>query len=150
MRTLPWQNEFDGAFCLGNSFGYCRDEGNLAFLQAIARSLRSGGRFVLDTSYVAETLLPILREREWYPVGDMLVLSDRRYDPEDSRLHVEYTFIRDGQSHKQAMSARIHSYREIRQLLQQAGFAEVVGFGGLAKEPFRLGAKRLLMTAMKR
>ena len=30
MRDLPWQARFDGAFCVGNSFGYLDDEGNEA------------------------------------------------------------------------------------------------------------------------
>src|SRR5262249_53622725 len=39
MRDLPWSNEFDGAFCCGNSFGYLDDEGNAAFLKAVSRAL---------------------------------------------------------------------------------------------------------------
>src|SRR6266702_2077566 len=40
MDDLPWQNEFDGAFCFGNSFGYLDDAGNSRFLKAVARALK--------------------------------------------------------------------------------------------------------------
>src|SRR5215203_4752913 len=45
MRDLPWPGGFDGAFCLGNSFGYMDDEGNAEFLRAVRAALRPGGRF---------------------------------------------------------------------------------------------------------
>ena len=45
MRDLPWPARFDGAFCLGNSFGYLDDEGNEAFLHAVAAAdMRSSWR----------------------------------------------------------------------------------------------------------
>src|SRR5262245_9488342 len=28
MRDIPWRDEFDGAYCFGNCFGYDDDEGN--------------------------------------------------------------------------------------------------------------------------
>ena len=33
MRDLPWPGRFDGAFCVGDSFGYLDDAGNAAFFQ---------------------------------------------------------------------------------------------------------------------
>jgi len=55
----------DGAFSLGNSFGYYDDTGNEAFVAAVARALKPGARFLLDTSYLVEGLLPVLQERAW-------------------------------------------------------------------------------------
>src|SRR5262249_19159540 len=69
MRDLPWSGAFDGAFCFGNSFGYYDEEGNADFLKAVARTLKPGARFLLDTSYLTEGLLPNLQERAWYPSG---------------------------------------------------------------------------------
>ncbi len=149
MRDLPWPAAFQGAFSLGNSFGYLDDEGNAAFLKSVANALKPGARFVLETGYVAETLLPILQERGWYPIGDMLILSNRRYDPVEGRLHVEYTHIRNGQTDRRTMSARIHTCREIFRLLEGAGFSDLQAYGSIAKEPFRLGSNRLLMVATK-
>ena len=150
MRDLPWPESFDGAYTLGNSFGYLNDDGNAKFLKAVAAAIKPGARFVLETGYVMETLLPVLQERSWYPLGDMLMLSQRRYDPADSRLHVEYTLIRGSQTEKRSMSARIYCYREIVSLLTWAGFTQIHGYGSLAKDPFRLGSGRALMIATKR
>ncbi len=103
MRDLPWPEAFDGAYSFGNSFGYLDDDGNAAFLEAVAKALKPGARFVLDTGYVAETLLPVLQERAWYPLGDMVMLAQRRYDPVEGRLHVEYIHVRDGAMDKRSM-----------------------------------------------
>ena len=63
MRDLPWPARFDGAFCLGNSFGYLDDEGNASFLRAVAAALKPGARFVLETPMVLENLLGHLKDR---------------------------------------------------------------------------------------
>ncbi len=131
MRDLPWPERFDGAFCLGNSFGYLDDRGNADFLKAVARALKSGARFVLETGYVLETLLPNLQARTWYPMGDMLMLADRRYDHTDGRLYVEYTWVCEGKVDKRSMSARLYTYREIFGLLEDARFTDLKGYSSL-------------------
>jgi SAM-dependent methyltransferase len=149
MRDLPWQDTFDGAFSLGNSFGYLDDAGNAAFLRAVARALRPGARFVLDTGYLTEGLLPVLQERVWYETGNILFLAARRYDPADGRLYVEYTTVRDGQVEKWPLSARLHTYREVRRLFEEAGFTDLVGYGSLDQEPFQFGSRRLLLVGTR-
>jgi SAM-dependent methyltransferase len=150
MRDLPWPGRFDGAFSFGNSFGYLDDEGNAEFLNSVARTLKPGARYVLETGYVAECLLPVLQARAWYRVGDILMLADRRYDHVEGRLHVDYTLIRDGKVVTRPMSARLYTYREILRLLDEAGFGDVRGYGSLAREPFKLGSSNLLLTARKK
>ena len=149
MRDLPWPGAFDGAYCLGNSFGYLDDEGHAAFLRSVADAIRPGAGFVLETGYLVETVLPTLQERGWYPDGDGYTLSARRYDPETGRLHVAYTFIHDGRSETRATSARLHSVREVVGMLRAAGFAEVETYGSIGREPFRMGSARLVAVARK-
>jgi SAM-dependent methyltransferase len=149
MRDLPWPAAFDGAFCLGNSFAYYDDAGNEAFVAAVARALKPGARFLLDTGYLVEGLLPVLQERAWYPWGDAITLAERRYDPAEGRLHVEYTVIRDGKLEKFPMSARLYTYRELRRLFEAAGFTDLQGYGSLAGEPFRFGSRQLLLVGTR-
>ena len=149
MRDLPWPDAFDGACCLGNSFGYLDGDDNAAFLRAVASALRPGARFVLETGYLAETLFPIFQERSWYPDGDGYTLSSRRYDPAEGRLHVAFTFIRDGRTETRTMSARVHTAREVVALLTDAGFTGVETYSSCARDPFRLGSQRLLAVATR-
>jgi SAM-dependent methyltransferase len=122
MRDLPWRARFDGAFCVGNSFGYLDDEGNAAFLRAVARALKPGARFVLETPMVLENLLGHLQDRAWWKVGDVHLLVVNRYDHTRERLDIEYTFVSEGRFDVRCGSHRAYSYRELFELIQAAGF----------------------------
>jgi SAM-dependent methyltransferase len=125
MRDLPWPARFDGAFCAGNSFGYLDDDGNAAFLRAVAAALKPGGRFVLDTPMVLEQLLGHLQDRPWWKVGDVHLLVKNDYDHTRSRLEIEYTFMRNGRLEVRRGSHRAYRYAELLDLLRQSGFDEV-------------------------
>jgi 2-polyprenyl-3-methyl-5-hydroxy-6-metoxy-1,4-benzoquinol methylase len=122
MRDLPWRARFDGAFCVGNSFGYLDDEGNAAFLRAVAAALKPGARFVLETPMILENLLGHLQDRPWWKVGDVYLLVVNQYDHTRERLDIEYTFVSNGRVEVRRGSHRAYSYRELVALIQAAGF----------------------------
>jgi SAM-dependent methyltransferase len=123
MRNLPWEGRFDGAFCVGNSFGYLDDEGNAAFLRAVRAALKLGGRFILETPMVLENLLNHLDPRPWWKAGDMYLLVENDYDPARTRLDIEYTFVSNGRVEVRRGSHRAYTYRELVELLMASGFA---------------------------
>jgi SAM-dependent methyltransferase len=147
MRDLPWAGRFDGVFCFGSSFGFLDDKGNLDFLRAVARTMKVRRRFVLDASKVSEIVLPRFQKREETQIGDILFLEENRYDPTDGRMITEYTFVRDDKVEKRTGSERIYTYREVCQLLQDAGLAVTATYGSLNQEPFSLGSQRLYIVA---
>ena len=149
MRRMDWVEEFDGAFCMGGSFGYFDDAGHASFLKSVSRALKPGGRFVLDASRVVEVVLPVAREREWVRVGDILFLEENRWDHAHGRMETEYTFVRNGKEEKKTSSDRIYTYREICRLLDEAGFAGAEAYSSFDLEPFKLGSSRLFLIARK-
>lgn len=150
MRELPWQGEFDGAFCFWGSFGYFDDNGNADFLRAVCGVLKAGARLLLDT-HVTETLLPkLFHERGWKQVGDTIVLEDREYDHVLGRTNTEWILLRDGEVFKKSTSIRLYSYRELCTLLKHNGFADFEGYGSLNSDAFKLGSPRLYLVATKR
>lgn len=148
MRDLPWQAEFDAAFCFWWSFGFFDDESNAAFLKAVSRALKPGGRFLVDT-HIAETVLPGFQERGWTRVGETLVLEERRYDHAQSRLNLEWTLVQDGKMTTNPSSFRIYTYRELCQLLHEAGFTDFEGYDKFSQAPFQLGSRMLALVATK-
>lgn len=122
MRDLPWRGTFDGAFCVGNSFGYLDDEGNAAFLRAARAALKPGARLVLETPMVLENLLGHLQDRPWWKVGDVYLLVVNRYDQTSGRLDIEYTFVSNGHVDVRRGSHRAYSFRDLVQLIEAAGF----------------------------
>jgi SAM-dependent methyltransferase len=147
MRDLPWRGEFDAAVCFGNSFGYLDDDGNAAFLAAVRRTLRPGARFVLEYPMVLEARLPRFQERNWARVGDIFFLEDEAYDPATGRVVTEYTFVRNGDVVKRRASHRSYTYRQVRALLEGAGFAQVEAYGSLAGEPYGWKSETLVLVA---
>ncbi|MBU6450132.1 MAG: class I SAM-dependent methyltransferase [Cyanobacteria bacterium REEB67] len=149
MLQLALHKKFDGAFCLGNSFGYFDRPGTKRFLQVVADHLKPGARFVLDSSMVAETFLVNGGEREWVRVGEMLMLVENKYDLADSRVDSEYIFIENGKSEARTATHWIYTTGELCKMLEEAGFGDFELFGSTDGEPFALGSERLLLMACK-
>ncbi len=148
MRKIPWRARFHGAFCWWGSFGYFDEAGNLAFLKSVLRSLRPGGRFLLD-GHCAETIFPFFDSRQWVQEGETTALLDNHYDPGTGRVEMEWTFLKGGRKSRRRSSIRIYTLKELSELAWEAGFSEVHAFGGLSGEPFELGSGRLLLLAEK-
>jgi SAM-dependent methyltransferase len=150
MRDLPWESEFDRAFCFGNSFGYLDDEGNAEFLTALSQTLKDGARLVLDVPAIAECLLPNLRPHRTMEIAGINVEIETRYDAEQRRMFNDFTFTRNGQTEKRPSSQRIYTYQELLDLLAASGFAFSKAFGSTDDAPFEAGSQRLLLVATKR
>lgn len=150
MQDLPWYQEFDGAYCFGNSFGYLDDDGKAAFVKAMARALKPRARFVIETGIVAESVLPALKDNFWYRFGDIFFLVRNSYDHVHSRLDMDMTFVRGGQVDNRPISQRVYAYRELCSLLAAAGFGDIEGHASMEREPYRLGAHNLYLVATKR
>lgn len=150
MSDLPWTHAFDGAYAMGNSFGYTDDEHDARFLRAVAVALKPGARFVLDYPVVAEALLPVYQERIWLPFGDMLFLRQGRYNHVAGRIEMEYTVVHNGKVEKKPWSQRVYTYREVCGMLGDSGFVDMQAYAGTTPEPFKLGARGLVLVATKR
>jgi SAM-dependent methyltransferase len=148
MRDLPWEGRFDGAFCYWGSFGYFDDAGNEAFVGAVARALKPGARFLVDTHCV-ESLLPKFQPRGWFEQGGSLVLEEREYDIDEGRVRSTWRMIRDGASMTRTISIRLYTFRELCELFHRAGFAAVEGFDTTSGKPFAFGSSRLTLVATK-
>jgi len=150
MRGIAWQDAFDGAFCFGNAFGYDDDAGNAAFLKGLVRALKPGARFVLDYPMVLEARLPKFQERNWFQLGDIYFIEDEHYDPVQGRIVTEYTLLRNSTETKRPACHRTYTYRQVCELLADAGFADVQTYGTMNEEPFRLGSDCLYLVGTKK
>jgi SAM-dependent methyltransferase len=150
MRYLPWSESFDGAFCMGNSFGYFSHEDTLAFLESVSKSLKVGGLFILDTSLVAESLMFNLLEHDWEQVEDIYLLLEHHYDAETSCLQTEYLFMQDGHFETRTSWHQIYTVAEVKRLLERAGLFTRELYGSLLRDPFLLGSSHLLLIAEKK
>lgn len=149
MRELPWKSCFDAAFCWGNSFGYFDHESCLRFLKGVARALKPGGRFILDTGLVAESILPNLQRERTLEIGDIGFASRNVYDPVEGRLDITYTFTRGEEREVKATHQWVHSAAEVRRMLRQCGLEPLEAFGDVDGSDYALGSPRLILLARR-
>ncbi|MFQ5930659.1 MAG: class I SAM-dependent methyltransferase [Acidobacteriota bacterium] len=149
MRHLPWESEFDGAFCFGNSFGYLDHSGMSAFVAAVSRALKPDGRFLLQTNMAAESILPRLEGRPWWQVDDILMLIDNRYQIRESRMDTKYTFLCGGKRESRKSSHWIYTVGEIQRMLQETNLQTTALYGSLDLQPFEIGSSSLYLLAKK-
>ena len=149
MRDLPWDSVFDAAYCAGSSFGYLGDEGDAAFVSAVARTLTPGGRFFADFK-AAESVLPNFRESYEMRLGDLVFAARNRYDPLTGTMENLYTITRGDFIETKRAVHRIYTCSEILRMLTNAGFGNFETCASIEGEPFRFGSPNLLVVAAKK
>jgi SAM-dependent methyltransferase len=149
MRQLEWTAEFDGGYCFGNSFGYLDPHDAPMFLAAVARAIKPGSRFVLETGMAAESILPGLQKTRWFRLGEIYMLSENQYRPREGRLDIQYTFVRDGVVETRPSSSYVFTVSELCRMFSQAGLQPVKLLGSVSGEPYQMGSPRLIVVAAK-
>lgn len=150
MRGLELEpSTFDGAFCVGNSFGYLDHTGVAAFLSALAGALKPGAKLVIETSMCAESILPTLVQKRWHRLGDLIILSENRYDPRESKLNIDYTFVRGDSIETRPTGSYVFTSADLRRMLEAKGFQTLSFQGGMTGEPYQLGSPRLVIVAQR-
>jgi len=150
MRSLLWSARFDAAYCWGNSFGYFEHEECQRFLDSVAAALRPGGRFLLDSGAVSESILPAFQPERSLRLGDLDFHSRNHYDAAESRMDITYTFTQGGRREVKPIHQWVHSAAEIRRMFRRAGLEPLAAFGDLEGAPYALGSPRFLGLARRR
>jgi SAM-dependent methyltransferase len=149
MRDLPWTSRFDAAYCWGNSFAYFDHDNCQRFLVAVASALRPGGRFILESGAVSESLLPVLQPERTLRIGDLDFHSRNIYDAAEGRMDITYTFTKGGRQEVKPIHQWVHSAAEIRRMLARSGLEPTAAFGGIDGSPYALRSPHLIVLARR-
>jgi SAM-dependent methyltransferase len=150
MRDFVRPDGFHLALSLFTSFGYFDDkEQDRAVLRNVFRSLRPGGVFLIDVMG-KERLAKILQRTtsEAGPDGSLLVQRHAIFD-DWTRVWNEWILLRNGRARTFRFHHTIYSGQELRDRLEQAGFAGVRLYGSLAGDAYGPDAPRLIAVARK-
>jgi SAM-dependent methyltransferase len=149
MRTFEVP-QVDGAYTLGNSLGYFDPDDIAQFFSRVATAVAPAGRYVVDSSMVAECVLPHFELESSHEAGGITMSDRHRYDARESRLDTTVTFEQSGRSDAREMSHWVLTSREVVRLLEQGGFDVEELYGDIDEVPFEVGAPRLLAVARRR
>jgi len=148
MLNLEVDTLSDGLVCLGNSFGYFEPGLSHQLLRQFAAALRAGGRLILDTSICAESVLPIVAERNFsFPEGSYE--QEITYDPRQSIIQTRAQLIIDGERHELRYRHFVMTSGELLRSLRAAGFNLLALYGDAQDGAFAPGSPRLLLVAVK-
>jgi len=148
---------FDGVINLFTSFGYYDDDTNNDILRQCSSLVRSGGFFALEIMN-RDWLVRNFQPRGFTRYKGLILLEDRRFDVETSRVQATWTFLKQ-QSGKQfvlekqvTVDTRLWSLHELRETFTKNGWkfeAAYPGFGSEDKNVPLTEAHRLLFIARR-
>ncbi|WP_262507670.1 SAM-dependent methyltransferase [Spirosoma endophyticum] len=149
-RDLGAGDTFDAAYCLGNSFSFFPRVDMQAFLARIATLLKPGGRFLVHSEMLAESILPEYQARNWQPVGDdILFLVENEYDPLESRIDSHLTYVRNGETQTRMAQHYVYTLADLRHLFAEAGLPVVDCYGTVEGDSYALGDEAVWLLAEK-
>ena len=147
MLDLPWEAQFDGAYCFGNSFGYLNRDELRRFLPSVARTLRPGAKLIVETGMAAESILRMEHPgQRWLQVSGIFMLNERRYDIASGRLDTDYTFVYDGKVETRPVRSFTFTASETIQMHREAGLELVAMLASVKGDPYTLGSPRLILV----
>ncbi len=152
MREIPFNDYFDAAINMYSSFGYLESEAeDLRVLESISRSLKRGGRLLLDMLN-REWAVANYIQNDWHSEADgTLYVEHRALDLATSRMRVRFIIIgADGSRHDSiGHDIRLYTLTEMTRLLGRVGFGGIEVFGGFEDERYGIETRRMILCARK-
>ncbi len=152
MREIQFDSQFDGAYCIFNTFGYFDDDTNKKTAQNLARSLKPGARLVVDVLN-RDYVIADLPSRVWWEGEGCVVLEEVDFNYFSSRVVSNRSLVfDDGRQVEQEISIRSFSLHEIGKLLHSAGLRVLEISGSMATRGRFFGAhsRDLVVVAERR
>ena len=151
VTALNFGADFDAVYCLYNAlFAQGDDAPNV--LRRVARALKPGGRFLLDTPN-RERVAKSGAQQSWQrPSKDLpWLLRESHFDAHTDSQHVtEHYVFPDGRVQTHTFTRRHYTVRELVALFEEAGLHVIKRFGALDLSPYTLDSPRTILVAQKR
>ena len=147
--TTQIGHTFDGAYCLGNSFGYVDYEGMRAFVKNVSVTLKPGAHFVINSGLVAESILPNFPKTGHFVLGDLTMDINNGYVVGDSYMATELTYTRENRSETHYFKHYVYTLSEIKRLLASCGLRTIAAYNSTDKGTYQLGDQQIYLVAEK-
>jgi SAM-dependent methyltransferase len=151
MRRIPetWAARFDGIINVFTAWGYFeKDADNEQVIQAVARSLKLGGRFLLDVIN-REWVVRHFRDTQWSEEADGILSLERvTLNLRRSRSESIRTFILpDGRRLVRPVYVRLYTLAEVDAIFARHNLTITDVLGGWGGEEYSMDARRMIVAA---
>lgn len=150
-RDNPFADEFDAVVNMFTAFAYLEtEEEDQKVLNGVARSLKRGGRFLIQFVN-RERVLRQFQPKGWERLEDgTLFLAERRFDVNTGRIHATETLLLpDGRREESWHEIRFYTCPELRRMLKEAGLNVTATFGEIDGSELGLDTRWLILVAEK-
>lgn len=150
LRAYEADNEFDCAVNLFTSFGYCENkDDDFKILQTICKSLKKGGKFILEATS-RETAILYFTEGEEFERAGMTVQTHFSVVGAWEGLRSKWDLIMpDGQKIEHEFVQRLYSAPELCETMKKAGFSDAKAYGDFDLSPYDQHARTMVIVAEK-
>lgn len=152
MRQIAFETTFDGAVCLGTSFGFFDDETNVKVIEGVRRALKARGMLIIETVN-RDYVIGHQPNMVWFEGDGCVCMEESSFNFITSRLKVKRTLLLEGgRQVDHEFSIRVYCLHELGKILHNAGF-RVIEVSGHIHTPgafFGADSTDLVILAEKR
>ena len=147
-RELPFGDDsFDAVLNLFSALGYTGRAGDTKALGEFRRVLRPGGRLVIETMH-RDRLARVFQARRWERLPRGYLLEEGSFDQVGGVYSNTLVWIpNDGPRRKFPYELRVYTATELVEMLREAGFEDVVVYGGYEGEELTFETRLVLVAA---
>ena len=152
MREIPFEGEFNAIINMFTAFGYFEDDTeDQKVLNAVARALKLGGKFLIDLINAPRIVRDFLAQ-SWEELPDgTVVLTQRNYNlltgnNEELRAYI----APDGRGREVRLTCRMYFYPELAKMLNHADLTPIQVLGNYDGSEYTWDSRRMIVLAEKR
>jgi len=147
--SLALEGSFDGAFCLGNSFGYFDFPGMEVFVNKVSKSLKQDAKWIINTGLMAESFLAKFTKEKKYELEGLTMEIRNDYDEWNSCLLTTLTYTKNGTQEIHRFKHHVYTVAELIRLLGKYDLKTIALYNSTDKTDFKLGDAQLYLVAQK-
>lgn len=133
---------YDAVLCLGNSFNYFDYTGIQQFSVMLGAAVRQDGYLLINTSTLAEIVLPDYDHQSWMEINGLYFLMSNQYDADLGALVTEMQFIEGDKIEKKTAYHFLYRLSEVKRYLNAAGFSIEAVYSDHELSAFKPGARQ--------
>lgn len=141
---------FDAAICLYSSIGFLDSYSNEKVLKNLLKSVRIGGRVIIDTmnpQWAVKNLKPFTEKNKVYQGTTYKIRHQRKIlnNPTREENQIEFLNIDNNRKYKVSYVLRLFSLDEIKQKLKKYNFKIYKKFGSFSKAVISSNNQRIIL-----